>query len=101
MRRREFFELVGGAVLSPLAARAESGERMRRIGVLIGNSEGDGQSTAGLASFRKGLEEFGWVEGRNLQIDVRWGGANWIGSRRWLGSWSGCGRTFCWRIRRR
>jgi len=59
MRRREFFELVGGAVLSPLAARAESGERMRRIGVLIGNSEGDGQSTAGLASFRKGLEEFG------------------------------------------
>jgi putative tryptophan/tyrosine transport system substrate-binding protein len=73
MRRRKFFGLVGGAVLAPLAVRAEGGERMRRIGVLIGNSEGDGQSTQGLVSFRKNLEELGWVEGRNLQIDVRWG----------------------------
>jgi putative ABC transport system substrate-binding protein len=73
MRRREFFELVGGAVLAPLAARAEGGEHMRRIGVLIGNSEGDGQSTQGLVSFRKNLEELGWLEGRNIQIDVRWG----------------------------
>lgn len=73
MRRREFFELVGGVVLAPLAARAASDDRMRRVGVLIGNSEGDGQSTSGLASFRKGLEALGWVEGRNVQIDVRWG----------------------------
>ena len=71
MRRRDFFGLVGGAALAPLAARAESG--IRRIGVLIGNSEGDGQSTSGLASFRKSLAELGWVEGRNLQIDIRWG----------------------------
>jgi putative ABC transport system substrate-binding protein len=70
MRRRDFFGLVGSVALAPLAARAES---MRRIGVLIGNSEGDGQSTQGLVSFRKNLEELGWVEGRNLQIDVRWG----------------------------
>jgi putative ABC transport system substrate-binding protein len=73
MRRRDFFQLVGGVALSPLAARADSSERMRRIGVLIGNSEGDGQSTSGLASFRKGLADLGWVEGRNLQIDIRWG----------------------------
>src|ERR1700759_2714914 len=73
MRRREFFELVGGAVLAPLAAPSASAESMRRIGVLIGNSEGDGQSTQGLVSFRKNLEELGWVEGRNIQIDVRWG----------------------------
>jgi putative ABC transport system substrate-binding protein len=73
MRRREFLGAIAGAASAPFAARAANGERMRRIGVLIGNSEGDGQSTAGLASFRKGLEELGWVEGRNIQIDVRWG----------------------------
>src|ERR1700742_4028816 len=70
MRRRDFVGIVGSVALAPLAARAES---MRRIGVLIGNSEGDGQSTQGLVSFRKNLEELGWVEGRNIQIEVRWG----------------------------
>jgi len=73
MRRREFVGLLGGAVLAPLAARAQGSDRMRRIGVLIGNSEGDGESTPGLVAFRKALEGLGWVEGRNIQIDVRWG----------------------------
>jgi putative ABC transport system substrate-binding protein len=73
MRRREFVTLLGGAAAWPFAARADSSERMRRIGVLIGNSEGDGESTPGLAAFRKGLEQLGWIEGRNLQIDVRYG----------------------------
>jgi putative ABC transport system substrate-binding protein len=60
-------------VTTPLQVRAESSERMRRIGVLIGNAEGDAQSSPGLSGFKKGLEEFGWIEGRNIQIDVRWG----------------------------
>jgi putative ABC transport system substrate-binding protein len=49
---------------------------MRRVGVLLGNAEGDAQATLGLEGFRRGLEQFGWTEGRNLQIDVRWGGAD-------------------------
>jgi putative ABC transport system substrate-binding protein len=52
-------------------ARAESG--MRRIGVLIANSEGDAQSSPGLSGFRRGLADLGWIEGRNVQFDVRWG----------------------------
>jgi putative ABC transport system substrate-binding protein len=70
MKRRDVLGAFAGAALAPFAAHAET---MRRIGVLIGNSEGDGQSTQGLVSFRKNLEELGWVEGRNIQIDVRWG----------------------------
>ena len=73
MKRRDVLGAFAGAALAPLAAHAEGGERMRRVGVLIGNSEGDGQSTQGLVGFRKNLEELGWVEGRNIQIDVRWG----------------------------
>jgi putative ABC transport system substrate-binding protein len=73
MRRREFLGALAGAVAaSPLAARAES-SGMRRIGMLIGNSEGDGESTPGLVAFRKALEAQGWIEGRNIQIDLRWG----------------------------
>jgi putative ABC transport system substrate-binding protein len=73
MRRRDLLASFAAVAAAPLAARAQAGERMRRIGVLIGNSEGDGQSAPGLDSFRKGLAGLGWIEGRNLQIDVRWG----------------------------
>lgn len=72
MRRRDILGAFAAAALAPLAARAES---MRRIGVLLGNSEGDAQATAGLAGFRKALGELGWIEGRNVQLDIRWGGA--------------------------
>jgi putative ABC transport system substrate-binding protein len=73
MRRRDLLASFAAVAAAPLAARAQGSERMRRIGVLIGNSEGDGQSAPGLDSFRKGLADLGWIEGRNLQIEVRWG----------------------------
>jgi len=74
MRRREFLGALAGAVAaSPLAARAESSARMRRIGVLIASAEGDGSSSLGLSGFRKGLEDLGWIEGRDIQYDLRWG----------------------------
>lgn len=73
MKRREFLGALAGTAVSPLTARAEDSDRVRRIGVLIGNSEGDGQSTAGLVSFRKNLAKLGWVEGRDIEIDIRWG----------------------------
>jgi putative tryptophan/tyrosine transport system substrate-binding protein len=72
MRRRDLFKVVGGAVAWPLAARAQQGERMRRIGVLMGYAESDSDAQARVAAFRDGLQKLGWTEGRNIQIDTRW-----------------------------
>lgn len=77
MRRRDFIKGVAGSAITwPLAARAQQSNRMRRVGLLMGYPEGDAEGQANLAAFRRGLEELGWVEGRNIQIDVRWGGAD-------------------------
>jgi ABC-type uncharacterized transport system substrate-binding protein len=73
MRRREFIALVGGAAAWPVAARAQPGERMRRIGVLMNTSETDPESEKRAAAFQKGLEICGWKAGHNLQFDYRWG----------------------------
>jgi putative ABC transport system substrate-binding protein len=72
MRRREFITLFGGAAAAwPLAARAQQGERMRRIGALIGFAETDSYGQASANAFRQGLEQLGWVEGRNIRVDYR------------------------------
>jgi putative tryptophan/tyrosine transport system substrate-binding protein len=77
MRRREFITLVGGAASAwPLATRAQQTGTMRRVGVLLGWREDIPQIRALLAAFVQGLAELGWVDGRNLQIDVRWTNAN-------------------------
>jgi ABC-type uncharacterized transport system substrate-binding protein len=72
MRRREFITLVGGAAASwPLAVRAQQGERMRRIGVLRPGEETDPTMQAYNAALRQELAKLGWIEGRNLRIDLR------------------------------
>jgi putative tryptophan/tyrosine transport system substrate-binding protein len=72
MRRREFISLLGGAaVLWPLAAHAQQGERVRRVGVLMALPEDDPDTKARLAGLRQGLEALGWFEGRNVRIDYR------------------------------
>jgi len=73
MRRREFITLLGGAAVAwPLAARAQqSAERIRRIGALIGFAETDSIGQASANAFRQGLEQLGWVEGRNIRVDYR------------------------------
>jgi putative tryptophan/tyrosine transport system substrate-binding protein len=77
MKRREFITLVGGAAaLWPLAARAQQGERMRRIGVLMSQAANDTEGQARVASFLQGLQELGWSVGRNTQIDTRWSAGN-------------------------
>ena len=78
MRRREFIALVGGAAALawPLAARAQQGERVRRIGVLITLAADDPESTARVAAFLQGLQALGWTDGRNVRIDTRWGGGD-------------------------
>jgi putative ABC transport system substrate-binding protein len=70
MKRRAFITLIGGAAIWPLAARAQ--QRARRIGVLIGTGN-DLQGQFWLAGFRQKLQELGWLDARDLQIDVRWG----------------------------
>ena len=72
IKRRDFITLLGGAAAAwPLAARAQQGERVRRIGVLLGFAEDDPETKARLAAFRQGLEKRGWTEGRNVRIDYR------------------------------
>ena len=73
MRRREFISLIGSAAVAlPLAARAQQGERMRRIGVLMAFAESDPEGPGFVAAFREGLQKLGWAEGRNIRIDYRW-----------------------------
>jgi putative tryptophan/tyrosine transport system substrate-binding protein len=74
MRRREFIAGLGGTAAWPVAARAQQGERVRRVGVLIGLAEQDPEIQGRLAAFRQGMQKRGWSEGRNLQIDYRWAG---------------------------
>ena len=77
MRRREFITLLGGAAATwPLAARAQQPERMRRIGVLMDSAADDPEATGRIAAFLQGLQQLGWTEGRNLRIDIRWGGGD-------------------------
>ena len=77
MRRREFMTLLGGAAAAwPLAARAQQGERMRRVGVLIPGASDDPVSQARLAAFLEGLQQLGWVDGRNVHIDTRLGASD-------------------------
>ena len=74
MRRREFITLLGGTAVGwPLAVWAQQPERMRRIGVLMAHAESDPEFKAYMAAFREGLRKLGWTEGRNIQIDSRWG----------------------------
>ena len=73
MRRREFMAVLGGASIGwPLAARAQ-GERMRRIGVLMGIAESDPARQSFVTAFTEALQELGWSSGRNIRIEYRWG----------------------------
>jgi len=74
VKRREFITLIGGAAVLPLTARAQQGERVRRIGVLMSLAEDDKEGQARLAAFLQGLQELGWIDGRNMSVDTRWGG---------------------------
>jgi putative tryptophan/tyrosine transport system substrate-binding protein len=72
VRRREFITLLGAAAAWPLAAQAQQGERVRRIGVLMYWAEDDAEGQARLAAFAQALKQLGWSDGRNVRIDTRW-----------------------------
>ena len=74
MRRRDFIKsIAGSAVAWPHAAHAQQAQAVRRIGVLMNLSESDPESQSRMAAIRDGLRKLGWIEGRNLQVETRWG----------------------------
>jgi putative ABC transport system substrate-binding protein len=75
MRRREFIAGLGSAVAWPVVAQAQQGDRMRHIGVLMSTVKDDPGGLAEMAGFYQGLAEYGWIEGRNARIEVRWASA--------------------------
>ena len=77
MKRREFITLVGGAAVAwPLTARAQQGERIRRIGILLPAAADDAEYQAWVGAFLQGLQQLGWTIGRNVRIDTRWATTN-------------------------
>jgi len=75
MRRRDFIAAIGGmAAAWPVGARGQQDLRVRRVGVLMGLAEAEPEGRARIEAFRQGLTDLGWVEGRNLHLDVRWAG---------------------------
>src|SRR6516162_5837146 len=76
LRRREFITFLGGAAVWPLAARAQQGDRVRRIGVLMPYDENDPLMKTGFSALTQALASFGWTDGRNVRMDVRWGGGD-------------------------
>jgi hypothetical protein len=73
--RREFIATLGGAAAWPLAARAQQGERVRRIGLLMGTAD-DREGQARVTALKQGLQELGWTDGGNIQIETRFSGAD-------------------------
>jgi putative ABC transport system substrate-binding protein len=75
--RRELLAALSGAILAwPLAARAQQPERVRRIGALMPFTADDAEGKAIVAALRRGLQELGWTDGRNIRVEYRWGGRN-------------------------
>jgi putative tryptophan/tyrosine transport system substrate-binding protein len=77
MRRRDFMKAIAGSAAGwPLAARAQRPERMLRMSVLLGLAQQDPEAIARVKAFQLGMRDFGWIEGRNVQIDYRFAGNN-------------------------
>jgi putative ABC transport system substrate-binding protein len=76
MRRREFIAVLGGTAAWPIVAGAQQGERVRRIGLLMSMTADDAEGKARVAAFVQGLQQLGWIIGRNVQLDTRWAGGD-------------------------
>jgi putative ABC transport system substrate-binding protein len=76
MRRRDFIAGLGSAAAWSVAARAQQGDRIRRIGVLMSGDENDPEYRSRLSAFTQALADLSWIDGRNVRMDVRWGGGD-------------------------
>jgi putative ABC transport system substrate-binding protein len=85
VRRRSFITLLGGAAAAwPMATRAQQGERVRRIGVLISLAADDPETQRRVTAFVQGLQELGWTDGRNVRIDTRWAAGDADSARKYV-----------------
>jgi putative ABC transport system substrate-binding protein len=84
MRRREFIVTLAGGVAAawPFTVRAQQGERIRRIGVLVNAASDDPDYQAWIGAFRQALQELGWIDGRNVRFDIRWAPVDVAGIRK-------------------
>ena len=97
MRRRDLITLVGSsAVAWPLAARAQQDGRVRRVGVLMTTATDDPEGQARLAAFLQGLQQLGWIDGRNARIDARWAAGNSDYTRKYAAELPRSHRTSSW-----
>ena len=76
MKRRTFVAGLGSAAAWPLVARAQQGDRVRRIGVLMSGDENDPLRKPALSAFTQALADLGWIDGRNVRMDLRWRGGD-------------------------
>ena len=84
LQRREFISLLGGVATGwPVIARAQQGERMRLVCILEGISVDTPSAKPRHAAFLEGLRQLGWTPGRNVQIEVRWGGGDQAATRKY------------------
>jgi hypothetical protein len=83
VKRREFIALLGSAATWPLTAQAQQGERVRRIGVLANQAIDEPETQVRVTAFVRRLQELGWTEGRNLQIEHRWAAGDTDNARRY------------------
>ena len=76
IQRRDFVTLLSGAVAWPVAGRAQQGDRVRRVGVLMPYNENDPEQKRRLSAFSQALADLGWTDGRNVQVYLRWAGGD-------------------------
>ena len=88
MRRRQFAAGLGGAAAWPMVVRAQQGDRVRRIGVLMPYEENDPVAKTRVSAFTQALADLGWTAGRNVRMDLRWYGGDINRIRAPRGSWS-------------
>ena len=74
MKRRTFIAGLGSAAAWPVVAQAQQGDRVRRIGVLMAFDENDPEAKRRYSAFTQALSDLGWTNGRNVRVDLRWGG---------------------------
>ena len=92
MRRRQFITGLGSAAAWPVVARAQQGDRVRRIGMFMPGDEND-PFKSWVSAFTQALADLGWTEGRNVRTDLRWSAVTPIGYERSPRSWSACNPT--------
>ena len=73
IKRRTFIAGLGSAAAWPVAARAQQGDHVRRVGALISYGENDPEAKARLSAFTQALSDLGWTDGGNARMDIRWG----------------------------